>query len=112
MSDQRFFLPPEARLKKRWEFNSVYRMGCKINTPHFLILRTENLKPQSRLGLTVSKKIGNAVIRNKVKRIIREFFRCNRFRFQKPVDISVIAKRGAGHFSTRDLWCELEILFK
>ena len=112
MSEQRFFFPPEARLKKRWEFDSVYRMGCKKNTPHFLILVSDPLSAQSRLGVTVSRKIGNAVVRNRVKRIIREHFRNNRFRLKNPVDLSVIAKRGSGHASTRDLWNELELLFQ
>jgi len=112
MSDKRLNFPSEARLRKRWEFNTVYRMGCKINTPHFLLLILNNDGPQSRLGVTVSRKVGNAVVRNKVKRVIREFFRCNRPRFKKSIDVSVIAKRGAGHVSTRDIWHELELMFK
>lgn len=110
-SEQRFHFPSEARLRKRWEFNTVYRMGCKKNTPHFLLLVSENNNSQSRLGITVSRKIGNAVVRNRVKRSIREFFRINRFRFDIPVDLSVIAKRGAGQVKTRDIWLELEKLF-
>ncbi len=112
MSYQRLNFPPEARLRKRYEFNTVYRMGCKKNTPHFLLLLSNSTGSQSRLGVTVSRKIGNAVVRNRVKRIIREYFRCNRFRFHSPVDLSIIAKRGAGHVTTRDIWRELEFLFK
>ncbi len=87
-------------------------MGCKNNTPHFLLLVLENNHKQSRLGVTVSRKIGNAVVRNRVKRVVREFFRCNRSRFKSPVDLSVIAKRGAGQITTRDIWHELENLFR
>lgn len=112
MSDERLIFPPEARLRKRWEFNTVYRMGCKKNTPHFLLLLLDRADSQSRLGVTVSRKIGNAVVRNRVKRVIREYFRCNRFRFHRPVDLSIIAKRGVGHVTTRDIWRELEFLFK
>jgi ribonuclease P protein component len=112
MSDKRLTFSPKARLRKRWEFNTVYRMGCKKNTPHFLLLISAGSDCQSRLGVTVSRKVGNAVIRNKVKRVIREFYRCNRHRFESPVDLSVIAKRGAGNVATRDLWHELELLFK
>jgi len=112
MSDKRLNFSSEARLRKRWEFNTVYRMGCKKNTPHFLLLVLDTTGPQSRLGVTVSRKIGNAVVRNRVKRAIREFFRCNRFRFQGPIDLSVIAKRNAGQLTTKDVWHELELLFK
>jgi ribonuclease P protein component len=112
MLDQRLNFPPEARLRKRCEFNTVYRMGCKKNTPHFLLLLLDSTGSQSRLGVTVSRKIGNAVVRNRVKRVIREFFSCNCFRFHSPVDLSIIAKRGAGHVTTRDIWRELELLFK
>ena len=112
MSDQRLNFSSEARLRKRWEFNTVYRMGCKKNTPHFLLLQLDSTGSQSRLGVTVSKKVGNAVVRNRVKRVIREFFRCNRFRFNSPVELSIIAKRGAGQVTTRDIWRELELLFK
>lgn len=104
-------MPRETRLRKRWEFNAVYRMGCKRNTPHFLLLVLINSQEHSRLGVTVSRKVGNAVVRNRVKRIIREFFRCNRFRLEKPVDLSVIAKRDAGQVDTDTIWHELEELF-
>lgn len=112
MSAKRLNFPPEARLRKRCEFNTVYKMGCKKHTPHFIFLLLNSAGSQNRLGVTVSKKIGNAVVRNRVKRVIREFFRCNHFRFTTPVDLSVIAKRGAGHVATKDLWHELELLFK
>jgi len=112
MSDLRLNFSSEARLRKRWEFNKIYRMGCKKNTPHFLLLLADGSTSQCRLGITVSRKIGNAVIRNRTKRVIREFFRCNRFRFEEPVDLSVIAKRGAGYVSTKVIWQELEQVFK
>ncbi len=112
MPDQRLNFPKEARLRKRWEFNTVYQMGCKKNTPHFLLLLSDGSGSHSRLGVTVSRKVGNAVVRNRVKRVIREFFRCNYFRFVSPVDLSVIARKGAGRVTTRVIWLELELLFK
>ncbi len=112
MSEMRSCFPKEARLRKRREFNTVYRMGCKKNTPHFLLLVLDNSSGSCRLGVTVSKKVGNAIVRNRVKRVIREFFRSNRHRFIQPVDLSVIAKPAAGKINTNDIWCELELLFK
>ncbi len=46
-----------------------------------------------RLGLTVSKKMGNAVARNRIKRVVREYFRLHQYDFELPLDIIVIPKR-------------------
>jgi len=53
----------------------------------------------TRLGITVSKKIGNAVKRNRIKRVIRELFRLNKNRFPVGYDIVIVARRDASHLS-------------
>jgi len=111
LTDKRFLFSAEARLKKRYEFQAVYRMGCKIITPHFLLLVHTGERSCSRLGVTVSRKVGNAVVRNRVKRAIREFYRLNMHRFSQTTDLSVIAKKGAGRISTTQIWLELDKLF-
>lgn len=83
-------------------------MGCKLHTPHFILLWLENDSNMSRLGLTVSKKVGNSVQRNRVKRLIREFFRTQPYLFSKPVDFSVVAKKGAAELSLSEILSELE----
>ena len=87
-------------------------MGCKKNTPHFVLLTLDTSCPVSRLGVTVSRKVGNAIVRNRLKRIIREYFRLNRHRFERAIDVSVIAKRNAGGLSSTVVWSELERLFR
>ena len=52
-------------------------------------------KGPTRLGLTASKKVGGAIQRNRVKRLLREFFRLNYCKFDSHLDISIIAKKGA-----------------
>lgn len=101
----------EVRLRKRYEFHYVYRMGCKLVTPHFLLLYCKGTTGQSRLGITVSRKVGNAVIRNRVKRVVREYFRVNRMHLKTNTDLSIIARRGAGETLTKKLWSELDHLF-
>ncbi len=67
----------------------------------------ENGLSFARLGITVSKKIGNAVQRNRVKRLIREFFRLHRDLFPKGFDIVIAAKRNAISVTYSDITEEL-----
>ena len=85
----------------------VWKMGCKLHTPHFILLLAENNVGRSRLGLTVSRKVGNAVLRNRVKRLTREFFRQNKQHFSPTVDLSVVAKKGAATLSISEIFAEL-----
>jgi len=57
-------------------------------------------KPSRRLGLTVSRKVGNAVARNHVKRRVREWFRAERDQLPEHVDLVVIAKPGAAELDS------------
>lgn len=100
--------PKACRLRKSWEFNRVWKMGCKLHTPHFILLSIENSGSCSRLGLTVSRKVGNAVQRNRVKRLLREFFRNHQQLFVKSVDYSVIAKYGAAELTAQQIFSEME----
>ena len=90
--------PGFLRLRKSWEYRLVSKMGCKFYTPHFVLLVHDNCASSVRLGVTVSRRVGNAVNRNKVKRLIREFFRVNRFNFENK-DYSVIARANAASIS-------------
>ncbi|MEM9728975.1 MAG: ribonuclease P protein component [Myxococcota bacterium] len=83
------------RLKKRFEFRQVQLRGRRIHTPHFLIVVQPNTLANTRLGITVTKKVGNAVERNRVKRVVREVFRRNRPLFPESHDVVFIAKKGA-----------------
>ena len=103
-----FAFPKLSRLRKSWEYDHVWKMGCKLHTPHFILLVAENSVGRSRLGLTVSRKVGNAVERNNVKRYLREYFRHKREYFKVFVDFSVVAKRGAASLSGSDVHAELQ----
>jgi len=65
---------------------------------------------RSRLGLVVSRKVGDAVTRNRVKRQIREWFRCNPAALASGADLVVIPRRQAAALETRALWGELDAL--
>lgn len=67
--------PKEHRILKRYEFLRIQKKGYRIYTSHFIFQFQTGRTPVDRLGLTVSKKVGNAVLRNQIKRWLRELFR-------------------------------------
>ena len=64
-------------------------------------------QPDCRLGVTVTRKVGNAVERNRVKRRVREFFRLHRNELQPAHDLLIIARAGADKLSFGDVESEL-----
>ena len=70
-----------------------------------------NNENASRLGITVTKRIGNAVTRNRIKRIVREYFRLNQKEAQPSLDINVIAKKHAVATTSASLFYSLSDLF-
>jgi ribonuclease P protein component len=101
-------LPKPARLRKRPEFLNLSRWGKKTHSPNFVIITRPNDQGATRLGLTVSTKVGNAVVRNRLKRVLRECFRQNRHRISPTKDILIIAKKPAVELS----FTEIESEFK
>jgi len=88
-------LPKTARLLKRAEFLKLSRAGAKLQSANFVVITGRSNGQQSRLGITVSGKVGNSVIRNRIKRQVREFFRRRRAALQTGTDFLVIARKSA-----------------
>lgn len=85
--------PPSHRLRKRREFEQVMQKGARRFTPSFIFFLKRTDLSHPRLGVTVTKKVGNAVLRNRVKRLVREAFRLHPEVFRFPLDVVVVAKR-------------------
>lgn len=103
--------PGFCRLRKTWEYQLIKKMGCKFTTPHFVLLTLDNNVNNSRLGITVSRRVGNAVQRNRLKRIIREFFRVRILQRSAVKDYSIIAKPGTALLSSSEINIELNKVF-
>jgi ribonuclease P protein component len=65
---------------------------------------------RSRLGLVVSRRVGGAVERNRVKRVVREWFRQNRTQLPFTADLVVIARKDAARLGTKASWAEMSAL--
>ena len=98
--------PPSFRVRSRFDFLKVQGSGRKVRGRCFILLTVENDLPFSRFGITVSKKNGNAVKRNRIKRKIREIQRVNRKEIVSGRDIVVIARRQAAEASFTEMESE------
>jgi ribonuclease P protein component len=88
-----FSFRKEERIFKRAELIDLNTHGRRYYTKNFLVILRQNRRDITRLGITVSKRVGNAVKRNRAKRLIREFFRLNKKQIPRGYDISIIAVR-------------------
>jgi ribonuclease P protein component len=96
MTDTRRTLRATDRLKRREDFRRTQDGGRKHHSRHFLVVvHDRGDDAPARIGITVTKKVGNAVERNRVKRLVREVFRNERARFPVGCDVVFIARDGA-----------------
>lgn len=87
----------EVRLRRRSEFTACYEGGKRYHTEHFILFTlARECESPCRTGVAVSRKVGNAVVRNRVKRLLREFFRLHTELLPACLDIVAVAKRQAG----------------
>ena len=97
----------DCRIRKHNIYQLLFRKGRRIALPHFVIYYVVRDSGPSRLGSTVSRKVGNAVVRNHCKRQLREFFRCIRHLLHTSLDLSILARPGAANLTSRQVHQEL-----
>jgi ribonuclease P protein component len=92
MIDERF--PAQYRLRRGSEFRQVFASRQSVSDEVLIVFGRRNELPYSRLGLSVSRKLGGAVVRNRWKRRLRDVFRRTRVRLPQGLDFVVIPRRG------------------
>ncbi len=121
--------PKSLRLLRSPDFVRVSKTGKKQSSKSFVLISAEHPKNREiapekidveprpdldvlRIGITVSRKVGNAVVRNRIKRGIREWFRRNRTKIPSGMDYLVIARKDAMEHSAQQRDVELKSLFE
>jgi len=81
----------QERIVRRRDFIDLNLHGERYLTKHFLVVLRKNGGDITRLGINVSKRVGGSVERNRIKRMVREFFRLNKHGLPKGYDILIVA---------------------
>ena len=102
--------PSRCRVRKRVEFLRIQDGGLRVSTPRFVLILSASAAPHAsepRLGITASRRVGNAVVRSRAKRLIREAFRATRELWPAGIDLVVIVKRATGESKLDSVVAEL-----
>jgi ribonuclease P protein component len=93
--------PKSAHVRKRREYLAIQASGRRVSLPHFVLViaaRAPADPPGPRLGITASRKVGCAVVRSRIRRLVREAFRATRDLFPSDLDLVVIVKSAPPDF--------------
>lgn len=81
-------------IKKTKDFQKIYRKG-KSYANSYIVMYVDKTGEDNKVGISVSKKVGNSVVRHRITRLIRECFRLNKEKFIEGINIVIIARTGA-----------------
>ncbi len=99
-------------LKKNGQFREVYKKGKSYANKYLVIYVLENNQDKNYLGISVSKKVGNSIVRHRLARLIRESYRLHEDMFNSGLNIVVIARKSAASISYHEMESALLHLLK
>ena len=82
-------------LKKNGDFQRVYKNGKSYANKYLVMYILKQDTQKNRIGISVSKKVGNSVVRHRITRLIRESYRLNEKEFDDGLDVVIVARPGA-----------------
>ena len=100
------------RLKKKYQFNYVYRVGKSVGAKYMILYFCPSKNKNVKIGISVSKKVGNAVVRNRTKRRFREVVAPYLEKMKENFNVIVIAKESSKDADYVSLVAEFESLLK
>jgi ribonuclease P protein component len=103
---------PVGKLVRRGEFDAVYRAGKRRSSSHFTVFFRANELPHSRFGFSIKKALGGAVVRNRIRRRVREVVRCHRLEIPAGWDIVIHPKSSVARAEFAALTADLLRLLK
>lgn len=96
-------LRPHEKLRKRKDFFHIYKKGSRFRGRYFILVYLSNELHFSRMAVVASKKIGNAVVRNRVKRRMRALYRTHKHLLRGTYDLVFICKKEIQHASRKEI---------
>jgi len=108
MDEQGF--PRRERIRRRVDYQRCFAVGRRRVGPNLILFYLHRGEGPPRIGITVSKKVGNAVRRNRIKRLLREYYRRHKELFMPGVDYSFVARKNCQLRSLADVSREMQVL--
>ena len=90
-------------LKRNKDFQIVYKQGKSYANKYLIMYKRMNHLNKNRIGISVSKKVGNSVVRHRITRLIRECYRLQEDRFLSGFDIVIIVRLGAKEIGFKEI---------
>lgn len=90
-------------LKKNHQFQFVYKYGKSYANKYLVMYVKENGTEKNRIGISVSKKVGNSIVRHRVTRLLRESYRLHEAVFNSGLDIVIVARASAASVGYKEI---------
>ncbi len=106
-----YSFPKEERLTNERDFHTIYEKGRRYHSKLFILFVYYRINGLRRIGFSVGKKVGNAVIRNRIKRLLREVYRLNKSYLIEGIDMVVVVKKDVSILLFTDIQKDILFLF-